>query len=183
MNSVMDQWVARLQNLDEVNIHTIVESGQESVPWMPVVPSEVVRELVIDELNLRAQVESVTAQIQLWGRLTAKAKRVWDLADRKYRNWRSKHYIDTFAPPEDDSDLKEGWTKTAKGDPKPPTEKSWEAMYRSDPEYHRLQADIERAEEAYNSAMGILEAFRAQRDMLRAYAYSRREDGQVSLSV
>jgi hypothetical protein len=182
MSSALDQWVARLQNLDGFNIGAIIKEGQATEPWMQVNSAEIVKELVIDELNLRQQVESVTAQIQMWGRLCAKAKRVWELQERLYRKWRSEFYLECIKPPKGKK-VGPGWTVTAKGDPKAPTEKIIEALYRSHDQYQVHQANVEAAEEAFNSANAILEAFRAQKDMLRSYAYRAREDGAARLSV
>ena len=59
-SSVLDQWLQRLQNMDSFNIEAIVDEGQDAEPWYEVQAVDVVKELVINEFQLRGQVEGVT---------------------------------------------------------------------------------------------------------------------------
>lgn len=169
MTNMLDQYVSRFQNLPPFNVHAIIKSGMDTEPWYEVKASDVLRELVLDHLNVATQVSVVTAQIQKWGRLESLARRVWQVAERKYRAWRSRFYLESLE-------------KVDKGDKKP-TQAVIEARYRSHPEYQKLQAEIERAEEAYNSAHALLDAFKAQKAMLQNYAYRPRDGGAPQLSV
>ena len=127
--------------------------------------SAVVGDLVVNELTIPAQLATVTAEIQKWGRFAALTKRVWELEERRYRAWRSEfqlHAIDPEGKPKE-------WKK--------PTADTVESMYRTQPEYHRLQARVERAEEAYNTVEATLQAFRAKKDVLIALKRRYHEDG------
>lgn len=168
MSNMLDAYVARFQNLPPFNIHAIVERGMATEPWYEVKASDVLKELVLDHLNVATQVSVVTAQIQKWGRLESLARRVWQVAERRYRAWRSRFYLESLEKKEDG---------------KKPTQAVIEARYRSHPEYQELQAEIERAEEAYNSAHALLDAFKAQKAMLQNYAYRPRDGGAPQLSV
>jgi hypothetical protein len=162
----LDAIIARFQNLPGFNIHVITENGHASEPWYGVEQAGLLPEIVLDESNLAYQVQIVTAQIQKWGRLEALARRVWQVAERNYRVWRSAFYLKVL----EDSEKK-------------PTENAIQAMYRTDEKYQELQVAIERAEEATNAAHLVLEAFRAQKDVLKNHVYRSREDGAAQLAV
>lgn len=168
MSTVLDQYIARFQNLPRFNIYAITQDGMDAVPWYEVNSEEICRELVLDELNIPHQVQTITAQIQWWGRLSALCKRVWELEERKYRSWRSQFWLDAM----DDTDRERKTTKD-----------TIEAEYRSCPEYAEYQARIERAEEAYNATYGFLNAYREKSKLLQKFAYRHREDGAARLSV
>ena len=157
MDNLLDQYIARFQNIPSFNIHALAEDGMKAVPWYEVTP-EIVRDLVINELTIPAQVDTIAAEIQKWGRLAALAKRIWELEERAYRAWRSEFMLRTLDP----KGKPEGWKK--------PTNEAAEAMYRVDPEYAKYQVRVERAEEAYNATEALLQAFRAKKDMLMRFA-------------
>ena len=169
MDNLLDSYIARFQNLPSFNIYALAEDGVNAVPWYEVT-TEIVKDLVINELTIFAQVATIAADIQKWGRLTALAKRIWELEERGYRAWRSAFFLKATDPQEKPKE----WKK--------PTGDTIEAMYRIDPEYHRWQTKVERAEEAYNAADGILQAFRAKKDMLQRFAQRHREDGMPHFS-
>jgi hypothetical protein len=164
-DNVLDAYIARFQNIPGVNLYAVVDDGQSAVPWYAVQMTTVVADLVVNELTIPSQLGVVTAEIQKWGRLTALGKRVWELEERKYRAWRSEFYLGLSDP----AGKAEGWKK--------PTEGGIEALYRTQAEYHRLQANVERAEEAFNTAESILHAFRAKKDVLIALKRKYHEDG------
>lgn len=165
MDSVLDQYLARFQNLPSFNIHRLDADGLRTVPWYEVQMADVVRELVLDELNLPFQVQAITAQIQLWGRLESLARRVWQVEERRYRVWKAGQYLE------------------AKGGKVRVTDAAIEARYRTHEEYASLQNSLERAEEAFNAVHAVLEAFRAKKSILERFAYRRHEDGMPSLSL
>lgn len=172
MSTVLDQYVARLQNVRSFNIFSIGKKG-EVAPWYEVGP-EVVRELVLSPHNLDFQVQAISAQIQFWGRMEAQSKRVWEIEERAYRHWRDARILEMATPPTDAAAAK-SWKK--------PTEKHIEATYRQDPAYHKFWTASERAEEAFNACHAILEGFRAKKDMMRAHVYRAQEDGAARMSV
>ena len=165
MGNELDTYVARFQNLPGYNLHSIVSEGMASAPWYQVDMKGLCAELVVNELTLPEQLGVISAEIQKWGRLTALAKRVWELNERLYRAWRSKFILTVIDPPEKAKD----WKK--------PTEAVLEAMYRIDPQYHVYQIKIEEAEEAYNSTEAVLQAFRAKKDVLLGMRKRYHEDG------
>lgn len=170
--TLLDQYIARLQNIRPFNIYNIDDQGNVN-PWYEVTP-EVVRDLVIQTYDLQTQVQIISTQIQFWGRMESQAKRVWQIEERNYRRWRDGQYLALSQPPNDPIEAKD-WKK--------PTEKKIEALYRQTPEYDQYWAAVERAEEAFNGAHAILEGFRAKKDMLRSHVYRSREDGQARMSV
>jgi hypothetical protein len=165
MDNTLDAYIARFQNIPSINIHAVADEGQNAVPWYEVQMQTVVADLVVNELTIPSQLSVVTAEIQKWGRFSALTKRVWELEERRYRAWRSEFYLKAI----DATDKPKEWKK--------PTEAVVEAMYRTQPEYHRLQARVERAEEAFNTAEGVLQAFRAKKDVLIALKKKYHEDG------
>ena len=179
--SYLEQYIARFQNMPSFSLKSVSKDGMTAIPWFDIDPQAIVRELVLDEINVAGQVQTITGEIQKWGRLLAVAKRIWELQERSYRSWRSQFHLDIMVP--GGKKLKPGWTTTAKGDPKPPTVQTIEALYRTDPEYHKCQVAIEEAEEVYNSVESIYEAFRAKRDMLKQFAYRNRDTGEARLTV
>jgi len=157
MDNLFDQYIARFQNIPSFNIHALTEDGMKSVAWYEVT-SEIVRDLVINELAIPAQVDVIAAEIQKWGRLAALAKRIWELEERRYRAWRSAFMLTVLDP----VGKPDGWKK--------PTTDAIESMYRVAPAYADYQAAVERAEEAYNATESLLQAFRAKKDMLMRFA-------------
>ena len=182
MSTILDQYIARMENIPPFNIYSVSQDGMNAKPWYEVKSTGVVRDLVLDEMNLAHQVQTITGEIQKWGRLLAQCKRVWELEERGYRAWRSRFTLDLMQPPAKDEE-KEGWSKTSKGEPKAPTKETAESLYRVHPEYHQWNVKIERAEEAYNATNAVYEAFKAKRDMLKQFAYRHRDSGQAQLSV
>lgn len=170
--TLLDQYIARLQNIRPFNIYNIDDQGNVN-PWYEVT-AEVVRDLIIQTYDLQTQVQVISTQIQFWGRMESQAKRVWQIEERNYRRWRDGQYLAFSQPPNDPIEAKD-WKK--------PTEKKIEALYRQTPEYDQYWAAVERAEEAFNAAHAILEGFRAKKDMLRSHVYRSKEDGQARMSV
>lgn len=172
MSTLLDQYVARLQNIRSFNIYDIDGKG-EVKPWYDVGP-DIVNELVLSPHNLDLQVQAISAQIQFWGRMEAQAKRVWEIEERCYRQWRDAIILKLSTAPEDPAKAKT-WKK--------PTEKTIEATYRKDPSYQKFWTATERAEEACAACHAILEGFRAKKDMLRSHVYRSQEDGAARMAV
>lgn len=161
----LDSHLARLQNMEPFNVYAIHPETGIPEPWYEVTGA-IVADLAIREQDLITQVAAVSAQIAHWSRMAAQCKRVWEVEERRYRKWRSAFYIRAI----EEADKK-------------PTEKMIEARYRTDPEYEVCQTRIERAEEAYEAARGIVAAFQAKREMIRAAIWRDRETGHPQLSV
>ena len=170
MSNELDVYVSRFQNIPGVNIRAVVKDGQDSAAWYEVKMSDVVADLVVNELTIPSQLMTVSAEIQKWGRLSALTKRVWELEERKYRAWRSEFSLSVMNPATKDKD----WKK--------PTGDTIECMYRVQPEYHSKQAAVEQAEEVFNTAEAILQAFRAKKDVLITMRRRYHEDGAAAHS-
>jgi hypothetical protein len=164
MDNLLDQYIARFQNIPSFNIHALAGDGMKSVPWYEVTPA-IINDLIVNELTIPAQVATIAAEIQKWGRLAALAKRIWELEERGYRAWRSEFMLQEFNP----EGKPTGWKK--------PSTDTVEAMYRVSPEYAAWQIRVERAEEAYNATEALLQAFRAKKDMLMRFAPRYHEQG------
>lgn len=160
----LDAFRARLQNMPSWNINGVDRDGQSTFAWWEVGP-DVIAELVIDELNAQTQAMTIGAEIQKWGRLAALARRVWQIEERKYRAWRSAFLLTAMDP----DGKPDGWKK--------PTKDQVEAAYRVDPEYHKIQVRVERAEEAFNATDCMVDALRAKKDALIRFAPTWRDSG------
>jgi hypothetical protein len=169
-NTVLDQYVARLQMLPPFNIYQVMPDGTVQ-PWFEVTGATTVPELVIRTSDLETQVQVISAQVTHWGRLVAQAQRVWEIEDRNYRIWRDRKCLEIATPDPKDKD----WKK--------PTEARIEQLYRTDADYPVVYAKVERAAEAFRSAESVLDGFRAKRDMMKATIMRSREGGAPTLSI
>lgn len=170
MSTELDQYLSRFQNLPTFNIYSVAPDGLTVEPWYEVGGDALISELVIDELNLHEAVATITAQIQKWGRLAAQARRVWEIEERKLRSWKAKFYLAMVKA-------------AAQAGEKKPTEGYITSSYQADPEYDRMYAAIERAEEACNSAEAVLSAYRAKKDMLQKFVRRSMDSGAATLAV
>lgn len=159
--------VQRLALINPVVIVDVTGTG-DLAPVGPSIDGKIVNELVIWEAGLVEQVQVVSAQIMRWGRLTAQAKRVWEIEERDYRIWRDGLTV-ALASTTDEK--------------KKPPQYLLEAQMRTDPLYLVHQKKLERAEEAYNVAQAILEGFRAKKEMLKTSVVRSQEDAAPRLSV
>lgn len=162
----LDQYVARFENMPKFTIQAFNEAGTEATDWYEIIPKAIVADLVINEMNVGTQAQTITAEIQKWGRFVSLTRRVWELRERQYRVWRSQFYLDAI----DKADKK-------------PSDKIIEAQYRVDPEYAVKQIAVERAEEAFNATQAIYDAFKAKRDMLRVFSYRNGDTGAAQFAV
>jgi len=169
MNNRLDQIIARIQNMHPFNIWQVKPDGSIE-PWYEVTGA-IVRELVIDENNLGEQVQIVGAQIGQWHRYASLCKRVWEITERHYRVWRDTTTLELLDPQNKPAD----WKK--------PTEKIVSATIRTLPEYTKHYEAQERAEEAYNSALGILEGFKAKKEIMRATVVKATDYAAARLAV
>ena len=158
---MLDQIIQRLQNMSPFNIWAIKPDGTLE-PWYSVTGPGIIPELVIRDQDIETQLKVVSAQVSHWGRMAAQAQRILEIEERHYRVWRSAFY------------LKIRKEKDEKGKALY-TEKEFEALYRTDPEYGEFQARIERAREALNSATAICDVFKAKQFMLRPAEKRNRE--------
>lgn len=173
MIETLDAIISRLQNMHPFNIWKIIENKNGTVtiePWYEV-DGSIVHDLVIKEHNLREQVQVVAAQIIHWGRMVSQTKRVWEITERLYRQWRDAQVLALLDPPKKAKDWKR------------PTEMMVNAQIRTMKDYAFHYQAQERAEEAYNSANLILDGFRAKKEMLKVAVIRRRDDGTPMLDV
>ena len=168
----MTAYLQRLGSLPTFNIHEVTDKGTK--PWYEVVPANVVAELMIHETDLSRDVTAVAAQIFHWGRLEAQAKRAWEVQERMYRQWREGIILKLVTPPRDEEEAKK-WKK--------PPEHVLEAHYRADKNYPTWQSRLEQAEETYNCAHAVREAFLAKRDMLKVAVVRAPIDSAPRLAV
>lgn len=168
-SSQLNAIVQRLQNCHAWNIYTVTPDG-DPIPWFQV-DGSIVQELVIHEATLLYQVQTVTASIVHWGRHAALARRVWQIAERKYRCWRDGVALSLYDP----EDKPSGWKR--------PSQAMVECMIRQMPEYTTHYKEMERAEEAYNSTNIVVDAFRAKKSLLKIFVTKKREDAAPRLNV
>ena len=166
----LDPIIARLQNLHPFNIYQVSPATGEVAPWFEVTGG-IVQDLVLRDDRLHEQVQTIAAQVMHWGRLAAQAKRVWEITERHYRIWRDRTVLTLLDP------------ATKPADWKKPTEKQVDGTIRILPEYTTHYQEQERAEEAYNAAMAILDGFRAKRDMIKAAVQRATEGSAPRLAV
>ncbi len=166
MNNILDQRIAYFQAmLQPFNIHRLTEGADTAEPWYEVNGEDAVRQLVINHLDIPNQVDMIGMQIANWGRNVAMAKRVYQLADRRYRIWRENMRLTVLQDAE-------------KAEEKKPTEKTIEGIYRASADYCVYKRELERSEEAQTSAEAMLIGLKAKRDMLTAYAPMYRESAR-----
>lgn len=166
MEKLLDEYVQRLQNIQPFNIYRVDETTGKVEPWFEVT-AEITNDLVLREQSLGHQVQIVSGEVNKWHRLASQAKRVWQIEERRYRVWRDRLYLKAI--------------EEAEG--KKPSDKIIEAGYRTHKDYGKYYGAVERAEEAYNSCLAVVEGFRAKRDMMKSYVFRHRDDAAPQLSV
>lgn len=179
MNSsvyTLEQIVDALTRLPDFTIYRVNETTLQIEPFMNVSQS-IVNELVIQEVNLKDQVQCISAQIQYWARLVSIARRVVVQAQRNYRVWQAGKAIQYITPPS------EGGLTTHTAGWKKPTIDEKEARYRMEPEYNAMNMDIEKYEEVLSACEGILDGFRAKLQSLKLGVTRNRDEAMPTLSV
>jgi hypothetical protein len=113
-----------------------------------------VPQLTIDTKDLLSESASCAALILYWGIEAARAKRHAEQTEAAYRAWRDRAWI------------------RAKGEPdaagKFPSADLAEKLYRQSAEYGPWQARKIAAQEGFDCASAVLEAFRAKAQMIKA---------------
>jgi len=160
----MDAIIQRLQNIASFNIYQINTDGT-CQPWYNVTGKEVVDNLLLSDSDLRGQVQTVNGRIAYWGRLASQAKRVLEIKEREYRIWKATIYLHY------------------RNDGEKHTEKELDALIRTSPGYVDSYQQIERAEEAYNSTLAVVDAWKSKLQVMKMAIYRQNtEDGsQLSL--
>lgn len=169
MATDLDPIVSRLQNLAPFNIYQVTPTGGIE-PWFEVTGG-IVLDLVLQEDSLGEQVQTISAQIMHWGRMSAQCKRVWEITERQYRIWRDRTVLTLLDP----ATKPDKWKK--------PTGQQVDATIRTLPEYTEHYVAQERAEEAFNAAMAVLDGFRAKRDMIKSAVMRATEGSAARLAV
>jgi hypothetical protein len=163
MENIVDAYLSRLQNIPPFDLQTLDDQGNV-IPWYRV-DGSVMRDLVVQELNFETHAAVLPMKIFHWGRLAARARRVWEVREREYRTWRDALIL-----------------KCIDAGDKKPTQKELDAQVRTHPMYGNLYARIEAAEEATNAAEAIVTALKAQKEVLRIVARRYAESGATMLT-
>lgn len=156
-------YVAALMRIQPFTVHEI--SGDVLKPYMTVSGETLIPAVTISEHDLAGQAERVSAEIAWWSRLHAQAERVVHFSEREFAIWKSTHRLEHA-----------GDILPATG--KKPTAAQAEDLYRTDPEYRVQNERIEAAKEAMSSCKGVLDAFKAKREMLARELF-RANDGSL----
>jgi hypothetical protein len=159
-----DAIMQRLQAVSPFNLNYVSPNG-EALPWWEIDSNLLLEDLVLSDLDLDGQVQTLALRIAFWGRLCAQAKRIWEIKERKYRIWKAKWYIL----------YREDETKH--------TEKEIDSLIRVRPEYISLYNDVEKAEEVYNILTAVVEAWRVKKDIVKTAVYRRSTEDGSKLSI
>ena len=170
MYETVESILARLLNFAPWNVYRFNTITKECEPHLEIA-SGVLYDVVIQEGNLREQVQTVSGQIAHWGRLLAQCERVWQATEHKYRVWRDGKSLDLTNP----EDKPDDWKK--------PTQGQVDRLIRVDPEYTEWYIKQERAQEAYNATKAVYEAFKAKKDMLKAALIRSKEDSSPTWGI
>jgi hypothetical protein len=160
--SDFDQYIHRFQNMPPFTIYHPTPDKDDVVEWHQVSQATVLPELVINQVNIPAQVDLCAAQIQTWGRYKSIAQRAVDIIQRRYRVWRDGWKLHMIEAAESSGDKK-------------PTEKGLEMLSRQQKEYAEHYRRIEESEEALAAVESIYEAFRVKANLLGAHSPMYRE--------
>ncbi len=111
-------------------------------------------QLTINTKDLLTESAANAAMILYWGLETARARRHYDQTEAAYRSWRDRAWL------------------RHKGEPGPdgkfPSAEVAEKLYRSVPEYGEWQRRKIDAQEGFDCAGAVLEAFRAKGEMIKS---------------
>lgn len=176
----LDQILHGLQRQPSWNIWQFDESGKP-VPWYPV-GGAIVYEAAVRDADLQTQIEELPAKVAFWGRMAALCQRVLEWEERQYRVWKAERKLEIMQPPAKNED-KPGWSSTAKGEPKAPSQDVCESLYRTHKEYRVMHDRIDRAREALNATEAVLEAFRTKKHVIEKTVRRAFEDGQPHVRV
>jgi len=165
--SNMDAILQRLSKVPTFTIYDLLDSG-EVVPEYELPTSQIIAELLLLEENLVEQIGVIPAEIMNWGRMVARAKRVWETEERNYRIWRDTFYLELLR-------VSEGAKK--------PTEALLTSTIRSTVEYRQWYERIERAEESHNALLAVLEGWRAKKELVRTAVVRQFENAAPQIGV
>ena len=142
----------RIQNLDTFKLHKIVPTGDrvEIADGLEVSPSAIAQSLILRPDAAATTAMEISVQIFEWGRHVARAQRVWEMRERELRSFKARQIVDA-----------------KKENPKLALA-AIEAAYRILPEYEKRSVLLEEASESHNSAVAVLDGYRALRDILKA---------------
>jgi hypothetical protein len=163
--SKFDSIVQRLQYLGSFNLHQVTIEGN-TVPWWEINSNMLIEDLVLSDLDLDGQIQTLTLRVAFWGRMAAQAERVWQVKEREYRIWKAKWYIFYRSQ------------KEVKY-----TEKEIDSLIRTNDDYSKLYNEVERAEEAYNILIAVVEAWRVKKDIVKTAVYRKVTEEGSKLSI
>ena len=159
--------IQRYQTIEPIEIKAI-DPTTGTLAQGIVVDGNIVHDLTIYDHTLREQVTLVATQIMYWHAMRARAKRVWQIAEREYAVWKAQQRYSVL------------------GEKHPKTDKAYtiaqaDDAYRIHPEYNAMNVAVERAEEAYNLCDGLVDAFNAKQRVLNGDVF-RAKDGSLQRS-
>lgn len=162
--STVSEYVKRLEQMKPFVVSEVGPDG-ELTPYLEIRGEQIIPAVVISEHDLGGQVERVSAEIAWWSRLAAQCDVVVQYKERKYAIWKSRFRLDHA------------------GDEHPTTGKKvtlaqLEDLYRVSDEYSAINDELERVREALRSCEGVVEAFRAKRELLMRTVW-RAQDGSL----
>ncbi len=140
-----------LQNLaigPPIKVEAYDESAGDIKLWFAETPDPAL--MSIRSLEDASAIRALApAHILRWQRAAAASKRVWQIRDREYREWKAAKVVEYRTPPADGK----GW--------KAPTQAACEAKYRADPNYSKMSSVVEGSEEAHSACLGVIDAWGA----------------------
>ena len=157
----IDAAVQRLQSLPRFHLQSIDDSGRPVAHW-DVSPVDLAPEIITSVHSYEIDLETVGALVVEWGVRVARAQRVWEIRERHLRTWKARKTLE----------LKE--LTDEEGKPKKLTQAQIEATYRLDEAYETLNQEVEKAAEAHQCALAVLEAVRAKVQTLRSLSQKNR---------
>jgi hypothetical protein len=138
-------------------VFEIVE-GKSVRPYIVVEGGPLIEAVRISQHDVAGQAERVSAEIGWWSRLHAQAERVAQFAEREYAIWKAAFRLEHA-----------GVVLESTG--KRPTIAQLEDLYRTADGYRTQNAFLEEAKEAAASARGVVDAFKAKRDIISRELY------------
>ena len=160
---VPNEYIAALMNIKPFSVYEITPEGLRE--YLRVTGESVIPAVAISEHDLAGQAERVSAEIAWWSRLHAQAERAAHYCEREYAAWKSKFRL---------AHVGEVLESTGKK----PTAAQLDDLYRVDPEYAQHNSRLEETREAATACKGVLDAFKAKRDIISRELY-RANDGSL----
>lgn len=156
----------KLKHIPPFTVEAIDETTQQPRVWFFGGAGEIEVLRMIDAADRLRVFAMCGAEIGRWERASAATKRVWQYHESMYGQWKAALTVEYTTPPAaveaEEAPPAEGEkAKKTKAAPewKAPPEWQVEARYRNHPNYRKMNINVERAEEAHNTVLGIINAW------------------------